>query len=114
MRRLEIRRHTDNDGDSLTEEGVSAALEIGARLEGPYEVVVSTGAQRATQTAACFLAAGCGGLPRRGERVSAVGGAPDETRGGAVPRAGGGGRPPPRAPPAPPRRARAAPRSRLP
>jgi broad specificity phosphatase PhoE len=56
-RELELRRHTDADGDVLTAEGVRAALEIGARLGGRYEVAVSTGAQRATQTLACFLAA---------------------------------------------------------
>jgi broad specificity phosphatase PhoE len=36
---------------------VAAALEIGARLRGGYQLAVSTGAQRATQTLACFLAA---------------------------------------------------------
>jgi broad specificity phosphatase PhoE len=41
----------------LTEEGVRAAIAIGAQLEGPYELGVCTGAQRATQTLACFLAA---------------------------------------------------------
>src|SRR5918994_3828401 len=56
-REIEVRRHTDADGDVLTAEGVRAALAIGARLSGEYEVVVSTGAQRATQTLACFLAA---------------------------------------------------------
>jgi broad specificity phosphatase PhoE len=59
---VELRRHTDADGDVLTPEGVSAAVEIGARLAGGYDLLVSTGAQRATQTLACFLA----GL---GERV---------------------------------------------
>jgi len=54
---LELRRHTDDDDDALSEEGVSQALEIGAGLQGDYEVLVSTGAQRATQTLACFLAA---------------------------------------------------------
>lgn len=54
---LELRRHTDNDGDALSSDGVRAALEIGAGLGGDYEVLVSTGAQRATQTLACFLAA---------------------------------------------------------
>ena len=54
---VELRRHTDADGDLLTAEGVEAALEIGAGLQGGYEVAVSTGAQRATQTLACFLAA---------------------------------------------------------
>jgi phosphohistidine phosphatase SixA len=58
-RYVEIRRHTDNEGDALSADGVRAALEIGADLEGHYEVLVSTGAQRATQTLACFLAA-CG------------------------------------------------------
>ena len=56
-RYVELRRHTDNDGDVLTAEGVQAALEVGARLTGPYQVAVSSGAQRATQTLACFLAA---------------------------------------------------------
>src|SRR4029434_5077757 len=32
-------------------------MEIGARLSGNYDLAVSTGAQRATQTLACFLAA---------------------------------------------------------
>jgi broad specificity phosphatase PhoE len=56
-RDIELRRHTDNDGDVLSPEGVRAALEIGSRLSGGYELAVSTGAQRATQTLACFLAA---------------------------------------------------------
>jgi hypothetical protein len=54
---IEIRRHTDADGDVLTVEGVSAALAIGGDLRGAYTLGVSTGAQRATQTLACFLAA---------------------------------------------------------
>ena len=54
---LEIRRHTDNDGDQLTQDGVDAALRIGRdELEGPYALAVSSGAQRATQTIACLLA----------------------------------------------------------
>jgi broad specificity phosphatase PhoE len=56
-REIELRRHTDADGDVLTNEGVAAALEIGARLRGGYQLAISTGAQRATQTLACFLAA---------------------------------------------------------
>jgi broad specificity phosphatase PhoE len=40
----------------LTSEGVQAALEIGSRLTGDYELLVSTGAQRATQTLGCLLA----------------------------------------------------------
>jgi broad specificity phosphatase PhoE len=56
---VELRRHTDNDGDALTPEGVRAAVEIGRRLAGEYTLLVSSGAQRATQTLAC-LAAGLG------------------------------------------------------
>src|SRR5919106_3146944 len=53
---IELRRHTDADGDVLTSDGVGAAIEIGSRLAGGYDLFVSTGAQRATQTLACFLA----------------------------------------------------------
>jgi hypothetical protein len=56
-REVELWRHTDADGDALTAEGVRAALVIGASLSGKYDLAVSTGAQRATQTLACFLAA---------------------------------------------------------
>ena len=56
-RYVELRRHTDNDGDALTEAGVRAALEIGQQLAGGYALLVSTGAQRATQTLACFACA---------------------------------------------------------
>src|SRR6266571_8445033 len=62
-RYVELRRHTDADGDVLTQEGVRAATEIGARLNGGYDLLVSTGAQRTTQTLACFLGA-------LGERVA--------------------------------------------
>lgn len=54
---LELRRHTDDDDDALSADGVRQALEIGAGLQGAYDVLVSSGAQRATQTLACFLAA---------------------------------------------------------
>ena len=56
-REVELWRHTDADGDVLTAAGVAAALQLGARLQGGYHVAVSSGAQRATQTLACFLAA---------------------------------------------------------
>lgn len=56
MKVVELRRHTANEGDVLTPEGVAAAIEIGRGLDGPYDLVVSSGAQRATQSAACFLA----------------------------------------------------------
>jgi phosphohistidine phosphatase SixA len=65
---VELRRHTDADGDVLTSDGVQAALEIGSRLTGDYELLVSTGAQRATQTLACFLA-GLGEKVRQGVLV---------------------------------------------
>jgi broad specificity phosphatase PhoE len=56
-RLVELRRHTDNDGDVLSDDGVAAALRIGGGLAGGYRVAVSTGAQRATQTLGCLLAA---------------------------------------------------------
>lgn len=51
-----VLRHTDNDGDVLTEDGVRAAVALGSALEGDVDLAVSTGAQRATQTVACLLA----------------------------------------------------------
>lgn len=53
---VQLWRHTDADGDALTPEGIRAAVEIGEKLEGDYDLMVSSGAQRATQTLACFLA----------------------------------------------------------
>ena len=55
-RYVELRRHTDNDGDVLTAEGVQAAVALGELLSGDYQVIVSSGAQRATQTGACVIA----------------------------------------------------------
>jgi broad specificity phosphatase PhoE len=55
-RTVELRRHTDNDGDVLSADGVRGAAEIGGRLAGGYQLAVSTGAQRATQALACMLA----------------------------------------------------------
>jgi broad specificity phosphatase PhoE len=55
-RRVELRRHTDNESDVLTPDGMRAALRIGAGLDSDYAVIVSSGAQRATQSAACMLA----------------------------------------------------------
>ena len=50
MRYVELRRHTDNDGERLTSQGVADAEAIGRdRLNPPYTVFVSTGAARATQ-----------------------------------------------------------------
>ena len=53
---VELRRHTDNEDDVLTERGVFDAVHLGAGLTGVYSVIVSSGAHRATQTAACLLA----------------------------------------------------------
>jgi hypothetical protein len=50
MRYVELRRHTDNDGDRLTPQGVADAEMIGHdQLHPPYAAFVSTGAARATQ-----------------------------------------------------------------
>ena len=50
MRYVELRRHTDNDGDRLTPQGVADAEAIGRdRLHPPYAAFVSTGAVRATE-----------------------------------------------------------------
>lgn len=56
-RYVELRRHTDSEGDALTDEGVRAAIDIGRTLAGGYVLLVSSGAQRATQTRACFACA---------------------------------------------------------
>lgn len=58
---IELRRHTESDGDFLTSAGVQAAVMLGESLRGPYDLIVSSGAQRSTQTAACLLA----GMGRR-------------------------------------------------
>ncbi|HVH65124.1 MAG TPA: hypothetical protein VM674_03745 [Candidatus Acidoferrum sp.] len=56
MKTVELRRHTASDGDQLTPDGIHAAVEIGAQLVDDYDLLISSGAQRATQTLACFLA----------------------------------------------------------
>jgi len=50
MKSIELRRHTDNDGDQLTDEGVTAAERIAGRLHPRYDMFVSSGAARASQT----------------------------------------------------------------
>ena len=54
-KQIELRRHTDNDGDVLTEVGVEAAVGIGRNLAGGYRFVASSEARRAIQTAGCLL-----------------------------------------------------------
>lgn len=50
MRFVELRRHTDNDGDELTAQGVADAQAIGHEgLRPPYAAFISSGATRATQ-----------------------------------------------------------------
>jgi phosphohistidine phosphatase SixA len=50
MRYVELRRHTDNEGDRLTPRGVADAEMISRELlHPPYAAFVSTGAARATQ-----------------------------------------------------------------
>jgi hypothetical protein len=50
MRYVELRRHTDNEGDRLTPQGAADAEMIGrGGLHPPYAAFVSTGAARATQ-----------------------------------------------------------------
>lgn len=58
MMTIELRRHTANEGDALTPAGAQAAIEIGRTLHGPYGLVVSSGAERATQAAECFVPGG--------------------------------------------------------
>lgn len=60
---VELRRHTDNEGDYLTDDGVAAAVTLGSELKPHYDRFVSSGAQRATQTLACFIAAGTARSP---------------------------------------------------
>ena len=53
---IELRRHTDNDGDVLTSDGVTHAVQIGRRLRGSYRLIAASNALRAVQTAGCLLA----------------------------------------------------------
>lgn len=55
-RYVELRRHTDTDGDAPTKERVQAAQEIGRTTADGYALPVSTGAQPASQTPACVAA----------------------------------------------------------
>ena len=50
MRTVDLFRHTDNDGDELTADGVEAAERVARDLlTPPYDAYVSSGAARATQ-----------------------------------------------------------------
>jgi broad specificity phosphatase PhoE len=48
-------RHTDNDGDVLTPQGVADAVAVEQTLDGAFTVAASSGAQRASQTVGCLL-----------------------------------------------------------
>lgn len=55
MKYVELRRHTDNDGDHLTPQGIADAEVIGRNeLHPPYAAFVSTGAARATEALDIF------------------------------------------------------------
>jgi broad specificity phosphatase PhoE len=58
MRYVELRRHTDNEGDRLTPQGIADAERIGRDgLTPPYAAFVSTGARRASEMLAILRAA---------------------------------------------------------
>jgi hypothetical protein len=78
-RYVELRRHTDSDGDALTEEAFAPHSTFGRRLAGDYALLVSSGAQRATQTLACFACVLSERLPEGG-RALAVGHSPTNER----------------------------------
>lgn len=63
VKTVELRRHTDNDGDQLSSDGIAAAEKIGSRLSPPYDVFVSSGAARATQTLEIWRTAVAGETP---------------------------------------------------
>lgn len=70
-RELEVRRHTDNDGDVLSVDGIIEAVRIGREdALGGYAIAASSGAQRATQSIACILA-GLGEAVHQGVVVEA-------------------------------------------
>jgi len=49
MRYIELRRHTDNEGDQLTAAGIEAATRLGREsLVPPYDLFVSTASSRTT------------------------------------------------------------------
>src|SRR2546423_14415384 len=83
---VELRRHPDAEGDVLTASGVRVAVEIGRSIEGDFDLLISSGAQRATQTLACLLA----GMGRT--VAGGVAGGSWVPWGGAGGRVGGAGR----------------------
>lgn len=55
MRALELRRHADNEGDRLTDDGRARAEEVGRSLAEDYAAIFSSPAKRAAETVAWFL-----------------------------------------------------------
>ncbi len=76
MRYVELRRHTDNEGDRLTPQGAADAEMIGrGGLHPPYAAFVSTGAARATQMLEILRRGGPGRHPdHRGDGAAVLGG----------------------------------------
>ena len=91
MKTVELRRHTASDGDQLTPEGIRAAVEIGAQLADRYDLLISSGAQRATQTLACFLAGAGKRFPAGVSVDAAFRSSVEERWFAAAKRSGGGG-----------------------
>ena len=83
MRYVELRRHTDNEGDRLTPQGAADAEMIGRdRLHPPYAALVSTGAARATQMLEIFRPGRPGRhADHRGDRAAVLGRGPLARRG---------------------------------
>jgi hypothetical protein len=73
---VELRRHTENEGDRLTPRGVADAEMIGwDGLHPPYAAFVSTGAARATQMLEILRhAAGQDDTDHRGDGAAVLGG----------------------------------------
>jgi hypothetical protein len=76
MRYVELRRHTDYEGDRLTPQGAADAEMIGRDgLHPPYAAFVSTGAARATQMLEILRhAAGQDDPDHRGDGAAVLGG----------------------------------------
>ena len=63
MKTVDLLRHCDNEDDALSPEGVEHALEIGRERTLDYDIAVSSGRQRATQTIACMIAGAGASVP---------------------------------------------------
>lgn len=68
MKTVELRRHTDNEDDRLSDQGVADAGELASGLHPPYDLLVSSGAGRAVQTLQIWRTAVAGEAPLEEER----------------------------------------------